>query len=102
MNGSAGPFLKLTRSLNRCQCWCDKKHMRPCPQRRREATETRLQLELFLSLDAVVFMSSPLGPEASASPQVSTANRLLQSKKKGCKQKKCSNWKGGKCHCGRD
>jgi hypothetical protein len=25
-----------------------------------------------------------------------------QSKKKGCKEKKCSNWKGGKCRCGRD
>jgi len=30
------------------------------------------------------------------------ANRLQQAKKKGCKQKKCSNWKGGKCRCGRD
>jgi hypothetical protein len=28
---------------------------------------------------------------------------LIQTaKKKGCKQKKCSNWKGGKCQCGRE
>ena len=26
---------------------------------------------------------------------------LEAQKKKGCKQKKCSNWKGGKCRCGR-
>lgn len=24
------------------------------------------------------------------------------AKKKGCKQKKCSHWKGGQCRCGRD
>lgn len=24
------------------------------------------------------------------------------TKKKGCKKKKCSHWKGGKCRCGRD
>lgn len=27
---------------------------------------------------------------------------LVQEKKKVCKQKKCSKWKGGKCRCGRD
>ena len=27
---------------------------------------------------------------------------IQQDKKKGCRQKKCSNWKGGKCRCGRD
>jgi hypothetical protein len=25
-----------------------------------------------------------------------------QPKKKGCKKKKCSHWKGGSCRCGRD
>lgn len=25
-----------------------------------------------------------------------------QDKKKGCRQQKCSKWKGGKCRCGRD
>ena len=47
-------------------------------------------------------MADPLGPQPSASPQAPVANRLQQSKKKGCKQKKCSHWKGGKCRCGRD
>jgi hypothetical protein len=28
--------------------------------------------------------------------------RLQQDKKKGCKKQKCSNWKGGKCRCGRE
>lgn len=27
---------------------------------------------------------------------------LRQEKKKGCKQSKCSKWKGGKCKCGRE
>jgi len=27
---------------------------------------------------------------------------LKRGKKKGCKQKKCSKWKGGKCRCGRE
>ncbi len=35
------------------------------------------------------------GPEPRLCP-------LEHSKKKGCKTKKCSNWKGGKCRCGRD
>ena len=47
-------------------------------------------------------MADPLGPQPSASLQAPAANRLQQSKKKGCKQKKCSHWKGGKCRCGRD
>lgn len=25
-----------------------------------------------------------------------------QAKKKGCKKKKCSHWKGGQCRCGRE
>jgi hypothetical protein len=24
------------------------------------------------------------------------------AKKKGCKKKKCSHWKGGRCRCGRE
>jgi hypothetical protein len=27
---------------------------------------------------------------------------MAKSKSKGCKAKKCSNWKGGRCRCGRD
>jgi hypothetical protein len=46
-------------------------------------------------------MSKPVGSqavelEASAKPSLQVA------KKKGCKQQKCSKWKGGKCRCGRD
>ena len=26
-------------------------------------------------------------------------NKIYLSKKKKCKKKKCSNWKGGKCNC---
>jgi hypothetical protein len=47
-------------------------------------------------------MAGPLGPRSVSSPEAPVANRLQQAKKKGCKQKKCSNWKGGKCRCGRD
>jgi hypothetical protein len=46
-------------------------------------------------------MSKPVGSQApeGAAP----ARALLQvAKKKGCKQQKCSKWKGGKCRCGRD
>ena len=28
-------------------------------------------------------------------------SRFYSSKKKKCKRKKCSNWKGGKCLCGK-
>jgi hypothetical protein len=45
-------------------------------------------------------MTQPLGSPELEAPR----GRGLQQadKKKGCKQKKCSNWKGGKCRCGRD
>jgi hypothetical protein len=44
-------------------------------------------------------MAQPIGPQESAQPRRSLAE---QDKKKGCKQQKCSKWKGGKCRCGRD
>jgi hypothetical protein len=51
-------------------------------------------------------MADALGPRpdraADAAPGGGRDPRLQQAKKKGCKQKKCSNWKGGKCRCGRD
>lgn len=46
-------------------------------------------------------MAQPLGPQSDAS-QASPARGPMQDKKKGCRQKKCSKWKGGKCCCGRD
>jgi hypothetical protein len=55
-------------------------------------------------------MAQPLGSNAFAADQPSTAAPAntatsrgpVQAKKKGCKQRKCSHWKGGKCRCGRD
>lgn len=46
-------------------------------------------------------MSKPVGSQVpeGAVPQRSP---LQVAKKKGCKQHKCSKWKGGKCHCGRE
>ena len=44
-------------------------------------------------------MAQPIGPQDSAQPRRSLAQ---QDKKKGCKEQKCSKWKGGKCRCGRD
>jgi hypothetical protein len=46
-------------------------------------------------------MASAAG-SASDLPQPSRQAPLACGKKKGCKQKKCSKWKGGKCRCGRD
>jgi hypothetical protein len=31
-----------------------------------------------------------------------SSSPLQTAKNKGCKKKKCSNWKGGKCRCGRE
>ena len=46
-------------------------------------------------------MAQPLGPTSDTSAL--QGNRGPQvDKKKGCKQSKCSKWKGGKCRCGRD
>jgi hypothetical protein len=50
-------------------------------------------------------MAQPLGNEREPlRPGDAGAARapLTAAKKKGCKEKKCSNWKGGKCRCGRD
>jgi len=47
-------------------------------------------------------MAVPLGPSLETSGLGWVLGRLLALKKKGCKKKKCSNWKGGKCRCGRD
>lgn len=50
-------------------------------------------------------MAQPLGTPnaaaAAANGSSSTAAGLRQQKKKGCKQSKCSKWKGGKCRCGK-
>jgi hypothetical protein len=46
-------------------------------------------------------MSKPLGsPEAGTETPVRPS--LQVAKKKGCKQHKCSKWKGGNCRCGRE
>ena len=44
-------------------------------------------------------MAQPIGPQDNGSNRTRGAQ---QDKKKGCKKQKCSNWKGGKCRCGRD
>jgi hypothetical protein len=46
-------------------------------------------------------MSKPVGPQAPEGA-VAVSGRLQVAKKKGCKQQKCSKWKGGKCRCGRE
>ena len=33
------------------------------------------------------------------SSELKLINKLYEYKKKKCKKKKCSNWKGGKCNC---
>jgi hypothetical protein len=50
-------------------------------------------------------MAQPLGPIDDSAAQAAGRPRpvsLQVEKKKGCKQSKCSKWKGGKCRCGRD
>lgn len=51
-------------------------------------------------------MAQPLGTaspdDANLCPGARQGPVFTAAKKKGCKQKKCSNWKGGKCRCGRD
>ena len=45
----------------------------------------------------------PMAPSVgSLEEQPLRRNPTQQDKKKGCREKKCSNWKGGKCRCGRD
>jgi hypothetical protein len=53
-------------------------------------------------------MAQPLGFSGSLASSCEAGQAAGQlpvfsaAKKKGCKQKKCSNWKGGKCRCGRE
>jgi hypothetical protein len=48
-------------------------------------------------------MAQPLGPQNDPSlTGTSTRRGQRVEKKKGCRQQKCSKWKGGKCRCGRD
>ncbi|MCS5704922.1 MAG: hypothetical protein VKN17_03070 [Cyanobacteriota bacterium] len=48
-------------------------------------------------------MQQPLGrAEPPASGPVRACPLLSCGKKKGCRRKKCSKWKGGDCRCGRD
>jgi hypothetical protein len=53
-------------------------------------------------------MAQPLGSAGFAADQPNAARAAavqrgpVQAKKKGCKERKCSKWKGGKCRCGRD
>ena len=49
----------------------------------------------------VVAMAKPIGPSNDA-PSPLGQRGPSADKKKGCKQSKCSHWKGGKCRCGRD
>jgi hypothetical protein len=44
-------------------------------------------------------MAQPIGPQEPVQPRRPLAQH---DKKKGCKQQKCSKWKGGKCRCGKD
>jgi len=46
-------------------------------------------------------MASSAGSSADL-PLTARQAALATAKKKGCKLKKCSKWKGGKCRCGRD
>ena len=60
----------------------------------------RLIQEFDLTVE-VVAMAKPIGPSNDAPPPLGQRG-LSADKKKGCKQSKCSHWKGGKCRCGRD
>jgi hypothetical protein len=46
-------------------------------------------------------MAKPIGP-TNDMPSPLGQRGPSAEKKKGCKQSKCSKWKGGKCRCGRD
>ncbi|MCT0214029.1 MULTISPECIES: hypothetical protein [unclassified Synechococcus] len=41
-------------------------------------------------------------PPEPAAVRALRQDLIRVSKKKGCKQSKCSHWKGGCCRCGRD
>jgi hypothetical protein len=45
-------------------------------------------------------MAQQIGCHSDEAPKQRTAAE--HAKKKGCKKKKCSHWKGGQCRCGRD
>jgi len=45
-------------------------------------------------------MAQQIGCRSDEAPKRRTARG--HAKKKGCKKKKCSHWKGGQCRCGRD
>ena len=47
-------------------------------------------------------MANTLGSVPESHAAISLRGPQPQAKKKGCRQKKCSKWKGGKCCCGRD
>ncbi|WP_216922706.1 hypothetical protein [Synechococcus sp. CCAP 1479/9] len=47
-------------------------------------------------------MAPSLGSLPDVPAPISARGPQPQAKKKGCRQKKCSKWKGGKCCCGRD
>lgn len=44
-------------------------------------------------------MAQQIGCHSDEAPKARTTEH---AKKKGCKKKKCSHWKGGECRCGRD
>jgi hypothetical protein len=45
-------------------------------------------------------MAQPIGPQDQK--QQPRRGLVQKDKKKGCRKKKCSKWKGGKCLCGRE
>ncbi|QVV69262.1 hypothetical protein [Synechococcus sp. LA31] len=45
-------------------------------------------------------MAQEIGRHSDEAPMKRPSGE--HAKKKGCKQKKCSHWKGGQCRCGRD
>ena len=58
------------------------------------------KLQTLLNSTASTFsMAQPIGPQEPVQLRRSLAQH---EKKKGCKQQKCSKWKGGKCRCGKD
>jgi len=45
-------------------------------------------------------MAQQIGCRSDEAPKTRAATE--HNKKKGCKKKKCSHWRGGQCRCGRD
>ena len=58
-------------------------------------------IQEFNLLIEVAVMAKPIGPSNDATSTLGQRGPSAD-KKKGCKQSKCSKWKGGKCRCGRD